>query len=86
MANTGHKWTKAQHARASRATKDRLARKRFSKAAQTISEAQPLDTHYAGETLKAPTIDVAKLEERAFRRGMFTALQMVMDYLIRELQ
>jgi|SRR5580692_12242989 hypothetical protein len=42
--------------------------------------------HYVGEIAQAPAVDVGKLEERAFRRGMFTALQVVVDVLIRELR
>ena len=38
---------------------------------------------YVGERAVA---DINKIEDRAFRRGLFTGLQMVVDLLIRELR
>lgn len=45
--------------------------------------APPLESHYVGEQ---PKVDVNRLEERAFRRGMFTAFQMIIDLFLRELR
>ena len=43
----------------------------------------PYDAHYAGET---PAVDVNRLETKAFRNGLATALQMVIELLVRELR
>ena len=40
---------------------------------------------YVGQQAEQ-AIDVHKIEDRAFRRGLFTGLQMVVDLLIRELR
>ncbi len=52
------------------------------------TKTKPLTAHYVGEVTQPerPQVDVAKLESEAFRRGMFTALQMVIDSLVRELR
>jgi hypothetical protein len=73
-----HKWTKAQ-------VEKMLTTKRAN-AILKEAKAKPLEAHYVGETAQQPTVDVRKLEETAFRRGMFTALQMVIDALVRELR
>jgi hypothetical protein len=44
-----------------------------------------IEAHYAGEQSGA-SLDVNRIEDRAFRRGLFTGLQMVVDLLIRELR
>lgn len=67
------KWSKAQ--------RDKYAATLKSK----NHTAKPLEAHYVGETTQ-PAVDVRQLEERAFRRGMFTALQMTIDALVRELR
>ena len=51
-----------------------------------VKQGVPIDSHYVGETAQASTLDVNRIEDRAFRRGLFTGLQMVVDLLIRELR
>ena len=51
-----------------------------------VDRVVPQAAIYVGESPTQPAVDVNRLEERAFRRGMFTALQMVVDVLIRELR
>jgi hypothetical protein len=68
------KWSKAQ--------RDKYAATLKSK----NHTAKPLEAHYVGEVGQQPAVDVRQLEERAFRRGMFTALQMTIDALVRELR
>ena len=73
-----HKWTKKQ-----------IKKMLTTKAANAILRAASktkvtrVDSHYVGER---NAVDVHKLESDAFRRGMFTALQMVVDLLIQELR
>ena len=82
------KWSKAQHAKyAVTCARKRSEAKRAARSTEFNASAHPpVDSHYVGETAQAPAVDINRLEERAFRRGMFTALQMVVDLLIRELR
>ena len=72
--------------KARRAAYERRMREKHSVVPHKIENAKPLEAHYVGETAQQPVVDVRKLEETAFRRGMFTALQMVIDALMRELR
>jgi hypothetical protein len=83
MAN-GKKWSKAQHAKYAATLKRKATTIKRKLDALHGAPAPPvLDGAYVGEQ---PAVDVNKVEDRAFRRGLLTALQMVVDILIRELR
>ena len=75
------KWSKAQRAA--------FERRKNASGLHQATNVKPLESYYVDEVAKQPAVDirnVRKLEETAFRRGMFTALQMVIDALMRELR
>jgi hypothetical protein len=67
------KWSKAQRAA--------FERRKNTSRPHEVENTKPLEAHYVGETAQQPAVDVRKLEETAFRRGMFTALQMVILFM-----
>lgn len=72
------KWSKAQHAKYAATLKRKAA-----------EATKPLESHYVDEQAKqqaGAVVDINRIEDRAFRRGLFTGLQMVIDLLIRELR
>lgn len=82
------KWSKAQHAKyaATCARKASEQRRRIALNAKLVNETtKPVDAHYVGQQ-QAHAADISRLEERAFRRGMFTAFQMIIDLFLQELR
>ena len=74
------KWSKSQLAHFRATMKAKASEK---------AKAKPLESHYVDEQPAQQTgavVDVNRIEDRAFRRGLFTGLQMVVDLLIRELR
>jgi len=72
------KWSKAR--------RTAFERRKNASGLHQATNVKPLESYYVDEVAKQPAVDVRKLEETAFRRGMFTALQMVIDALVRELR
>lgn len=90
MAKNGHIWGKAQHAKYAATLKRKAQAK-----AKTGAPTPPLTAHYVDQVdstrpqqtqAQQAAIDIGRIEDRAFRRGLFTAFQMVMDIMIRELR
>ena len=79
-------WRKSQHVKFQETMKRKASAKRGRAASSVAGTLPPVDAHYVGETAQAQAVDVNRLEERAFRRGMFTAFQMIIDLFLRELR